>query len=52
VWTGLKWLRLGSCGRQFVNTVMGSIKCVELLVWLSECQLVKKDPASWGLFVI
>jgi predicted deacylase len=35
----------GSC--EHGNELSGSIKCWEILEWLSDWQLLKKDSAPW-----
>jgi hypothetical protein len=42
-WTGLIWLRIQVAGSgERGNELWGSIKCEEVLDWLTDCQLLKK----------
>ena len=47
----LKWYRqvAGSCKEG--NKVSGSIKCGQILSYLSNCQLLNEESAPWSYFV-
>jgi hypothetical protein len=53
-WGGMDWIDLAQDRNQWrdvVNTAMnlrGSIKCWEILEWLRNWRLVKKDSAPWS----
>ena len=46
-WDGMDWIDLAQ-DRDDFQGVMGSKICGEYLDWLSYCQLLKKDCASWS----
>jgi hypothetical protein len=52
IWNDMDWINLAEDrdqSRTVVNTVMnlgGSIKCWEILEYLSDCWLLKKDRAA------
>jgi hypothetical protein len=53
VWSGFIWFRIGTNGSlcEHGNEHSGSIKCWEMLEWLSNCWLLKKDSTLWRYLV-